>query len=209
MVAEPAPPHLRPALPLVHVATRKEWRAWLQRHHADSTGCWAVTVRKSDLAPGEVYVSPQDLNEENLCFGWIDSKPARVDDRHTGLLCTPRKPGSGWSLVNKTRLERLLADGQVAPAGLAAIERAKADGSWDKLTTVDALEVPDDLAAALAGVGEARANFDAFPPSARRGILEWIGQAKTDATRSKRVIETAELAAQNIRANQWRQPGQK
>jgi uncharacterized protein YdeI (YjbR/CyaY-like superfamily) len=181
----------------------------LQRHHADSTGCWAVTVRKSDLAPGEVYVSPQDLNEENLCFGWIDSKPARVDDRHTGLLCTPRKPGSGWSLVNKTRLERLLADGQVAPAGLAAIERAKADGSWDKLTTVDALEVPDDLAAALAGVGEARANFDAFPPSARRGILEWIGQAKTDATRSKRVIETAELAAQNIRANQWRQPGQK
>ena len=79
------------------------------------------------------------------------------------------------------------------PAGLAAIEQAKADGSWDKLTSVDALAMP-----------EARANWDAFPPSARRGILEWIAQAKTDVTRTKRVTETATSAAQNIRANQWR-----
>ena len=207
MPSEPGPSNLRPSLPLVHVATRREWRSWLQRHHATSTGCWAVTVRKADLAPGEVYVSAQDLNEECLCFGWIDSKPARVDDRHTGLLCTPRKPGSGWSQVNKTRLERLLADGRVATAGLAAIEQAKANGSWDKLAAVDSLEVPSDLAVALAAVPEARSNFDAFPPSARRGILEWIGQAKTEATRTKRVSETAELAGQNIRANQWRPPG--
>jgi uncharacterized protein YdeI (YjbR/CyaY-like superfamily) len=197
---------LRPPLPLVHVATRAEWRRWLQRNHATSTGCWAVTVRKGDLVDGDTYVSPRDLNEECLCFGWIDSRPARVDDRHTALLCTPRTAGSGWSQVNKTRLETLLAQRKVAPAGLAAIERAKADGSWDRLATIDALAVPDDLAAALHAVRDATDFFEAFPPSTRRAILEWIASAKTDATRAKRVLETAELAGQNIRANQWRQP---
>ena len=91
-----------------------------------------------------------DLNEECLCFGWIDSKPGKVDGQRTALLCTPRKPGSGWSKVNKHRLERLLAETRVAPAGLLAIEAAKADGSWSKLDAVDALDVPDDLATALA-----------------------------------------------------------
>ncbi len=91
-------------------------------------------------------MSAQDLCEECLCVGWIDSKPAKIDERRTALLCTPRKPGSGWSKVNKDRLERLLADGLVLPAGLAAIDAAKADGSWSKLDHVDALAVPDDLA---------------------------------------------------------------
>ena len=188
----------------MRVATRKEWRAWLTKYHASPTGVWVVTVRKSALDDGETYVSPQDINEECLCFGWIDSKPARIDDRHTALLCTPRKAGSGWSQVNKERLKRLLATRKVAAPGLAAIERAKADGSWEKLSTVDALEVPPDLASALDAVPDARSNFDAFPPSTRRSILEWIMQAKTEATRVKRVNETAELAGRNIRANQWR-----
>jgi uncharacterized protein YdeI (YjbR/CyaY-like superfamily) len=160
-------------------------------------------VKKGALRPGEVYVSAQDLCEECLCVGWIDSKPGRVDDRRTALLCTPRKPGSGWSKLNKDRLERLLADGLVLPAGQAAIDAAKADGSWSKLDHVDELVVPDDLAAALDGYTTARSNFDAFPPSTRRGILEWIMQARTEPTRAKRVDETARLAAENLRANQW------
>lgn len=151
-----------------------------------------------------MYVSPQDINEECLCFGWIDSKPGRVDSDHSALLCTPRKSGSGWSKVNKTRLERLLADGHVTEAGLAAINSARLDGSWDKLSAVDALDTPDDLAAALNAAGDARSNFGNFPPSARRAILEWISQAKTDATRTKRITETADLAAKNQRATQWR-----
>jgi uncharacterized protein YdeI (YjbR/CyaY-like superfamily) len=148
-------------------------------------------------------VSAQDLCEECLCVGWIDSKPAKVDERRTALLCTPRKSGSGWSKVNKDRLERLLANGLVLPAGRAAVDAARADGSWSKLDRVDALVVPDDLAAALDGHPSARSNFDAFPPSTRRGILEWIMQAKTEPTRAKRINETARLAADNIRANQW------
>ena len=183
--------------------SRQAWRDWLAVEHQRSTGVWAVTVKKSALAPGEEYVSPRDLNEECLCVGWIDSKPAKVDHRRTALLCTPRKPGSGWSKVNKDRLERLLADGLVLPAGIAAIGAAKADGSWTMLDEIEALTVPNDLAAALAAIEPARHNFDAFPPSARRGILEWIAQAKTEPTRTKRIDETARLAGENRRANQW------
>jgi uncharacterized protein YdeI (YjbR/CyaY-like superfamily) len=198
-----APMPLRPDLPLVDVGSRQSWREWLATGHSTSAGVWAVTVKKGSLRPGEQYVSAQDLCEECLCVGWIDSKPAKVDERRTALLCTPRKPGSGWSKVNKDRLERLLAEGLVLPAGLAAIEAATADGSWSKLDHVDALAVPDDLAEALDGYPTARTNFDAFPPSTRRGILEWILQAKTAPTRAKRIDATARLAADNIRANQW------
>ncbi len=194
---------LRPDLPVVAVTSRRDWREWLEREHARSKGVWVVTTKKAALGPGNEYVRARDLNEECVCFGWIDSKPGRIDERRTALLCTPRRPGSGWSKVNKDRLTRLLADDLVAPPGLAAIEQARTDGSWNKLDAVDALVVPDDLATELAGFPSARTNFDAFPPSARRGILDWIAQAKTEPTRAKRVAETARLADRNERANQW------
>ena len=184
-----------------------QWRASLQANHAKSTGVWAVTVKKAALTDREEYVSAVDLNEECLCFGWIDSKPGRIDARHTALLCTPRKPGSGWSRVNKDRLDRLLAQGLVAPAGLAAIEQATRDGSWTRLDEVGLLTMPADLALALDALPPARAHFDAFPKSTRRGILEWIGSAKTPATRAKRVAETARLARDNVQANQWPRRG--
>jgi uncharacterized protein YdeI (YjbR/CyaY-like superfamily) len=196
-------PRLRPDLPLVEVPSRAAWRAWLELHHATSTGVWVVTVKKPALREADEYVSAVDLNEECLCFGWIDSRPARVDERRTALLCTPRRPGSGWSAVNKKRLDRLLRHGQVTPAGLAAIEQAKADGSWSRLDQVDVLAVPEDLAAALDARPPARELFAAFPPSARRGILEWVAAAKTPQTRERRIVETARLAQQNLRANQW------
>jgi uncharacterized protein YdeI (YjbR/CyaY-like superfamily) len=152
-------------------------------------------------------VSAVHLNEECLCFGWIDSKPGRIDDRHTAPLCTPRKPGSGWSKVNKDRLDRLLADGPVAPAGLAAIDQAMRDGSWNKLDEFDRLTMPEDLALALKRLPPARSHFDAFPKSTRRGILEWIGSARTPATRARRIAETARLAQENVRANEWPRRG--
>jgi uncharacterized protein YdeI (YjbR/CyaY-like superfamily) len=197
---------LSPDLPIVNVATRVEWRRWLERNGQQQTGVWVATVRKADLVAGEEFVSARDLNEECLCFGWIDSKPARIDDRRTGLLCAPRRAGGGWSKVNKDRIEILRADGQMTARGEQAITLAMADGSWTKLDAVDALEVPADLDVALRRYQNARRHFDAFPPSARKGILEWIAQAKADATRAKRIAETAELAEQNQRANQWRGP---
>ena len=92
------------------------------------------------------------------------------------------------------------------PAGLAAVAAAQANGSWDALEHVKDLTEPEDLTAALDATPTARQNWDAFPRSTRRAILEWIGNAKTSATRQARIERTARDAAINIRANQWRQP---
>lgn len=195
---------LTPSLPQVEVNSREEWRAWLQQHHASSPGVWAVTVKKGSVSADQEYVSARDLSEECLCFGWIDSKPGRIDDRRTALLCTPRKPGSSWSLVNKQRFAALDGEGRVAESGRRAAEAAKADGSWDRLADVDALVEPADLLTAFESNPTARLHWDAFPPSARRGILEWILNAKQPSTRSRRIAETVDKASRNERALQWK-----
>lgn len=100
--------------------------------------------------------------------------------------------------------KKLLATGQIEPAGLAKIEAARQDGSWNALDAVEALAIPPDLAAAFSEYEAAQQNFEAFPRSAKRGILEWIANAKKSETRAKRIAETARLAAENLRANQWR-----
>lgn len=120
------------------------------------------------------------------------------------LWMSPRKPGTGWSRPNKERIERLTAAGLIAPAGLAKIEAARKDGSWEALDAVEALEIPPDLEKAFAAYETAKPNFEAFPRSVKRAILEWISNAKKPETRAKRVEETARLAAENVRANQWR-----
>ncbi len=181
--------------------SRADWRKWLTRHHARNDGVWVVTFRKG---AGETIVGYDDLVEEALCFGWIDSRPRKLDERRTMLWFSPRKPTSAWSRPNKERVARLIAAGLMRPAGQAKIDAAKRDGLWTKLDAVENLEVPDDLAQALASRPPAAENFAAFPRSAKRGILEWIAQAKQPATRMKRIDETARLAQVNQRANQWR-----
>jgi uncharacterized protein YdeI (YjbR/CyaY-like superfamily) len=183
-----------------YAQTRAEWRAWLLEHFEQKTGVRLVFDKKSS---GSRLLSYNDQVEEALCFGWVDSKPGKFDEHHSMLYFSPRKAKSGWSKPNKERIERLLEQGLMTPAGLAKIEAAKKDGSWEKLDGVEALEIPDDLQKALAGFSSATANFKAFPPSAKRGILEWIVQAKKPETRAGRIEETARLAEQNIRANQW------
>jgi uncharacterized protein YdeI (YjbR/CyaY-like superfamily) len=187
----------------IHLTTRAEWRDWLVQHHARTEGVWLVSFKKSSGKPRVAY---EEAVEEALCFGWIDSTQRTLDDERAMLWFAPRKPGTGWSKLNKERIERLHAAGLIAPAGLAKIEAAQQDGSWNALDAVEALEVPHDLAAALSSYPSAQMHFDAFPRSVKRSILEWIAAAKTPATRAKRVEETARLARDNIRANQWRRP---
>ena len=184
----------------VQVESRGEWRRWLEANHAAADGIWLVTWRKG---AGRAVVPYEDLVEEALCFGWVDSKPGKVDDGRTRLLMTPRRPGSSWSRPNQQRVERLEAAGLMAHAGQAVVEAARADGSWSRLDAVEDLVVPGDLATAFDGHPTSRANWDTFPRSARRGILEWIVTAKKPETRAARVEETAALAARNERANQW------
>ena len=149
-------------------------------------------------------MSYSDIIEELLCFGWIDSKPNALDEDHSLLWIAPRKETAHWSKLNKERAQRLIAAGQMTEVGLQKIERAKLNGTWTALDTVEALELPPDLQSALAAFPQAQENFSAFPRSVKRNILEWIQAAKKPETRSKRVQETAQLAALNQRANQWR-----
>jgi uncharacterized protein YdeI (YjbR/CyaY-like superfamily) len=128
------------------------------------------------------------------------------DEQRSMRLLTPRKPGSGWSGANKVRIERLEAAGLMTPAGRARIDAARADGSWTTLDEVEALTVPDDLAAAFAEHPGSAQQWEGFPRSARRAILEWIVHAKRPETRARRVAETAEKAAHGERANQWIPP---
>jgi uncharacterized protein YdeI (YjbR/CyaY-like superfamily) len=189
-----------------HPADRPAWRAWLEAHHRTAKGVWLVTWRKAavDAVPGRCLLTYDDGVEEALCFGWIDSKPQKLDDERTMLLYTPRKPKSAWSAPNKVRVERLLAAGAMATKGLEMVELARSTGRWTALDAVEALEVPEDLAAALEALPPASAHFAAFPRSAKRGILEWISTAKRPETRAARVLETATLAQRNERANQWK-----
>lgn len=184
----------------MHPETRDEWRAWLLRHAGTEAAVWLVTWRK---AAGKPILSYEDAVCEALCVGWVDSQPRKLDDLRTMLYFSPRKPRSAWSRPNKRRVEELRAAGLMTEAGERAIAVSQANGTWTMLDEVEDLIEPADLQAALDTVVMARRHWDAFPPSARRGILEWIVQARTDPTRAKRIAETARLAGENQRANQW------
>lgn len=181
-----------------HPATRREWRAWLAAHHDEREGVWFVYYKKAARRPRVTY---DEAVEEALCFGWIDSLPRKIDDERSKLLFTPRKPKSVWSRPNKERVAKLIEEGAMTAAGLAKIERARADGSWDALNASDDLVIEADLAAELAKNGRAAKNFENFSDSVKRGILSWIYAAKTEKTRRARVSQTVSMAAENRRAN--------
>jgi uncharacterized protein YdeI (YjbR/CyaY-like superfamily) len=130
----------------------------------------------------------------------VDSTGGRYDDDRGKLYFAPRKPRSVWAASNKVRVERLIADGRMTPAGLAVIERARANGSWEILDSAERLEVPADLAAALEAHPPATARFAGFPPSARKMLLGWIATAVRPETRAARITKVAEAAARNERA---------
>jgi uncharacterized protein YdeI (YjbR/CyaY-like superfamily) len=183
--------------PLFQPEDRAAWRDWLQANHATARGVWLVSWRpRSGRPPAVDY---EAAIEEALCFGWVDSTGGTLDDERGKLYFAPRKPRSPWAASNKARVERLIADGRMAPAGLLAIERAKANGSWGILDSSERLEVPDDLAAAFDARPPAAAHFAAFPPSARKMLLGWVAVAQRPATRAARIAKVAEAAARNER----------
>ncbi len=167
----------------VEFGSREQWRAWLAENHATSTGVFVVYFKKSARQQGPAY---EDLIQEALCFGWIDGTARSVDDQRTSLYFCPRRRGSVWAATNKARIQLLRAAGLMAPAGEAVIERALADGSWTILDRSEALELPDELAAALDAVTGARARFDGLTPSTRKQLIYQVDSAKRPETRQKR-----------------------
>lgn len=178
------------------VRSRDDWRAWLDANHARSRGVWVVTFKKRSGGPHVPYA---EVVEEALCFGWIDGRGRTFDDERTQLLVTPRKPTSNWSALNKDRVARLSAAGAIAPAGIAAIDTARANGTWDALNDVDQLIEPDDLRSGLDADPSARRHWDAFSASAKRLALEWVHLAKRPDTRARRIHETVEHAVRGER----------
>lgn len=184
-----------------HAQSRQQWRDWLALHASEEKGLWLIIYKKDSGVPSVYYPEAVD---EALCFGWIDSKPNKRDNKSYYQYFSPRNPKSNWSRVNKEKVDRLLKAGLMANPGLAMIKLAKETGTWNALDEVEALIVPQDLAEAFSQYPEAASSFDAFPPSVKRGILEWIFHAKRANTRAKRIEETASKAQKNIRANQFR-----
>jgi uncharacterized protein YdeI (YjbR/CyaY-like superfamily) len=184
----------------VSASTRADWRKWLAKNHEKETSVWLIIFHKKSKQASIYY---DEAVEEALCFGWVDSVSNSRSEESSYLYFAKRKPKSNWSKANKDRVEKLTKLGLIMPAGQAMIDLAKQTGTWTALEVVDSLTIPQDMQKLFGKNKTAEKNFLAFPASTRRGILEWILNAKRPETRQKRIEETVTLAAQNIRANQY------
>lgn len=170
------------------------WRAWLVEHHAQTQGVWLVLGRKGITDPTTLRYD--EALEEALCQGWIDGQAGRRDDRTYRQRFTPRRARSLWSRRNVGIVERLTAEGRMRPAGIAEVDRAKADGRWEQAYPGAAdTEVPPDLAAALEAQPRARAMFDALTSQNRFAILHRLAGAKREETRRRRIAQFVEMLA--------------
>lgn len=173
------------ALPELLVADVAFWRKWLSAHHQDR-GVWLVLAKKGFTEP--TMLTYDEALEEALCHGWIDGQVGRRDERTYRQRFTPRRARSAWSQRNVGLAERLLAEDRMHPAGLAAVAQAKADGRWRAAYPGQrAIEVPDDLAAALSGEPAAKAMFETLTSQNRYAVLYRIHEAKRSDTRARRI----------------------
>lgn len=172
-----------------------EWRSWLEDHHRSSTGVWLVLPRGSN-AGGLDY---EEAVCEGLCFGWIDSQAKTAPDGRSLLRFSPRSRNSPWAGTNKARVARLEAEGRMTDAGRALIEHAKAAGTWTILDGPEAGIEPAALTATLDAEPEARAAWDAFPPSARKAALTSIALARRADTKARRIADIVAKAARGER----------
>jgi uncharacterized protein YdeI (YjbR/CyaY-like superfamily) len=177
---------------LVQPKNRATLRRWLSKHHDTSPGVWVVSYTK---ASGKPRLDYEDIVLELLCFGWVDSTARKIDDERSAIYCAPRKKGGTWAATNKARVKQLAAEGLLTPAGQAVIAQAKRDGSWTILDSVEALQVPDDLAAAFVQHPAASAGYESLSKSAKKQVLWAVISAKraeTRAARVQRIIDRAE-----------------
>ncbi len=176
--------------------TAAAWRAWLERNHARKEGIWLVYYKKGT---GKRSVTYKEALEEALCYGWIDSTVNRLDGERYMQKWTPRNAASVWSAANKERVKNLVAEGRMAAPGLAKVEAAKGNGSWDRLSDIDRIgrpaKIPEDLCLALAGNPEAHERFERLAPSQRKLWAWWVISAKRPETRARRVAETVKRVA--------------
>ena len=171
--------------PILTLASEAEWEAWLDAEHATSDGVWLKFAKKGSGVETVVYAEALDVA---LCYGWIDSQVARLDERFYLQKFTPRRARSKWSQINREKIEALTKKGRMKPAGLEQVELAKADGRWDAAYSSPAnIEVPDDLKAALEASPKAAEFWDGLNKSNRFAILYQLHDAKKPETRARRL----------------------
>jgi uncharacterized protein YdeI (YjbR/CyaY-like superfamily) len=181
-------------LPVLTVADAAAWRSWLDAHHGDQTGVWLVLAKKGITQP--TSLTYDQALEEALCQGWIDGQVRRGDERTYQQRFTPRRTRSQWSSRNVGLVERLTAVGRMQRAGLAEVERAKADGRWAAAYAGQAtIEVPIDLSAALRANRDAQAMFDTLSSQNRYAILYRIQNARRADTRTRRIEQFVAMLA--------------
>jgi uncharacterized protein YdeI (YjbR/CyaY-like superfamily) len=174
-------------LSMLRVTSRRQWRAWLAKHHASSPGVWLVFYKAHTGAKSIPY---EDAVREALCFGWIDSLVKRLDDDRYALKVTPRKPTSKWSDLNRRRWAELEAAGRLAPAGLAAAPTTRTYAPRPVIP-----ELPGYIARALRANSRAWKFFRELAPTYRRDFVVWIHLAKRPETRARRIRESISLLA--------------
>jgi uncharacterized protein YdeI (YjbR/CyaY-like superfamily) len=181
-------------LPELIVRNAAAWRTWLAGHHADPVGVWLVLAKKGTEKP--TSLTYDQALEEALCHGWIDGQVGRRDEGTYRQRFTPRRRRSAWSKRNTGIAERLIAEDRMRPAGHAEVERAKADGRWEAAYAGPAsMEVPPDLAEALAAEPKAQAMFESLNSQNRYAVLYRIATAKRADTRARRIEQFVTMLA--------------
>jgi uncharacterized protein YdeI (YjbR/CyaY-like superfamily) len=175
----------RADLPVIPFASRGAWAAWLEEQHATSDGLWLKFAKKGS---GVETVTYAEAVETALCYGWIDGQRVSFDDRFWLQRFTPRRARSRWSKINRQKATELIESGEMQPAGLREVERARADGRWDAAYDAPSTAtVPEDLRRELEKNEPARAFFETLDSANRYAILYQIGDAKRPETRARRI----------------------
>jgi uncharacterized protein YdeI (YjbR/CyaY-like superfamily) len=184
-------------LPVLAFADQAALEAWLEAEHLTAPGLYVKLAKKGSGVPS---VNWEQMVEVLLCFGWIDGRANRLDDRFYLQRITPRRAKSVWSQKNVATVERLIAEDRMRPAGLAAVEAAKKDGRWERAYAGPKhVTVPDDLAAALDQDPTAKAEFDSLDGANRYAVLWRVHTAATPATRAKRIAAAVEMLREGRR----------
>ena len=174
-------------------ASAEAWERWLEQNHETSPGLWLKIAKKGAGIDSVTYAEALDVA---LCFGWIDGQKGSWDEHYFLQRFTPRGKRSKWSQVNREHIARLTAEGRMRPAGVAEVERAKADGRWDAAYAPPSrMEVPDDLRAALDADPAASAAFESLDRTNRYAMLFRLADAKRPETRARRLTQYVEMLA--------------